>query len=468
MLDLDTRTTILRLASEGHGIKAIARWLGLSKNSVKAVVRSGQADVPKLDRDEQLIEHIDRVRELFASCRGNLVRVHEELASDKVEVAYSTLTGFCRRQGIGLKEARAAGRYHFEPGEEMQHDTSPHVVTVGDRSRTFHCASLVLCFSRRQYAQLYPRWTRFEARVFLTEAIAWLGGAADRCMLDNSTVIIASGTGADAIPAPAMKALADRFDFSFVAHVVGDANRSARVERPFHHIENNFYAGRTFADLADLNAQLRQWCETNFHRYRKRLQASPAELFVAEAPQLKPLPVYIPEVYELHSRRVDIEGYVNLHTNRYSVDARLIGRSVEIRENVDKLRIFDGHRLLEEHDKLEYGARRRRMLDKHQGQHRRKRKPAEPGPHEVLLRAQGPALGALIDALRKRHGGRATKALRRLHQMWADYPTKTVVAAVSEALRHGLTDLGRIDNMILQRIAGDFFRLPVDKDEPDD
>ncbi len=36
-------------------------------------------------------------------------------------------------------------------------------------------------------------------------------------------------------------------------------NRSARVERPFDYIEKNFYPGRTFSELADLNAQFRQW-----------------------------------------------------------------------------------------------------------------------------------------------------------------------------------------------------------------
>jgi transposase len=41
---------------------------------------------------------------------------------------------------------------------------------------------------------------------------------------------------------------------------VGDANRSARVERPFDYIENNFFPGRTFTDWEDLNAQARSWC----------------------------------------------------------------------------------------------------------------------------------------------------------------------------------------------------------------
>ena len=468
MIDLDVRTTILALARQGHGNKTIARWVGVSKTSVKKVIRSGQAGVPALERAEILDPHIDHIRKLYGACKGNLVRVHEELAGEGVDVAYPTLTAFCRRRGLGRKPKPRAGRYVFAPGEEMQHDTSPHAVRVGDRTRNLQCASLILCYSRKQYAQLYPRWTRFEARCFLSEALEWIGGAAGRCMLDNSTVIMIGGTGKHAVASPEMKALADRFGFTFVAHEVGDADRSAHVERIFDYIDNNFYAGRTFADLADLNRQLRQWCETNFQRYRKGLQARASELFVAERPHIKPLPAYIPEVYELHSRRVDVEGYVNLHTNRYSVDDELIGKRVEVRETVTKVRVFDGHRLAEEHDKLEYGARKRQTLDKHQGPVYRNRKPLPPSPKEQLLRGQGPEFGPLIDALRKRYGGRAVKSVRQLHRIWADYPLEPVRRAVSVALKYGLIDLKRIETMVLRHIAGNFFELPVDDDEDSD
>ncbi len=64
------------------------------------------------------------------------------------------------------------------------------------------------------------------------------------------------------IPAPEMAAFAERFGFVFRAHEKGDANRSARVERPFHFIEHNFLAGRTFADLADLKLpRQRAFCD---------------------------------------------------------------------------------------------------------------------------------------------------------------------------------------------------------------
>lgn len=111
---------ILRLSAEGHGIRAIARLLKLSRNAVRKVLDSGVAEVPTLERDEKLAVHLERVRELFVHCKGNLVRVHEELAAEGIEVGYSSLTAFCRHYEIGQPPKQRVGQYHFEPGEEMR------------------------------------------------------------------------------------------------------------------------------------------------------------------------------------------------------------------------------------------------------------------------------------------------------------------------------------------------------------
>lgn len=468
MLDVDQRKAILLLAEQGHSSRAIARAIGVGRNTVRRVMRSGKAEVPPLERPEQLLEHVARVTELHTRCRGNLVRVAEELLVEGIETSYSGLTAFCRRHGIGQTPKKRAGRYHFAPGEEMQHDTSPHTPMIGGRKTAVQLASLVLCYSRRMYAQAYIRWSRFECRVFLTEGIEVLGGAGHRCMIDNSSIIIAHGRGKDAVPADAMEALARRFGFTFEAHAVGDANRSGRVERPFWDVERNFYAGRTFEDLADLNAQLRQWCERRADKHRRELGTTPRQLWVAERPALVPLPLHIPEVYEVHTRRVDVEGYVSLHTNRYSVPTALIGRRVTVRESMHRVRVFDGHRLVAEHERRPFGARTRVTLPEHEDHTRWRHRSVPPSEHERALRASSPVLGAMVDALRVRHGGQALRAVRRLHRLWRDYPTEPVVKAVQIALEHRLLDLGRLERMVLRRIAGDFFRLPTDDDPTDD
>ena len=96
---------------------------------------------------------------------------------------------------------------------------------------------------------MYPRFDRFACKVFLTDALRYVGGACKSCMIDNTHVVVLRGTGREMVPVPEMEAFAERYGFRFHAHEKGDANRSARVERPFHFIENNFLAGRTFAEL---------------------------------------------------------------------------------------------------------------------------------------------------------------------------------------------------------------------------
>ena len=461
MLKRDVRAAVLELHRQGHGVRAIARALRISRSSVRRVLMQGSADVPPLQRPDKLTESINLVRELYASCEGNLVRVHEELEARNIQVGYATLTSFCRRQRIGVETKLPAGFYHFEPGEEMQHDTSPHRVVVGGRLRRLECASLVLCYSRMIFAQAYPRWNRFWCKVFLTAALRYFGGAAKRAMLDNSSIIIVSGTGANAVAAPEMVALARFFGFEFVAHEKGDANRSARVERPFDYIEHNFYAGRTFVDVADLNWQFVTWCDQVNAKYRRSLRASHRELFAVEHPKLQRLPLYIPEPSEFHQRTVDTLGYVTVHANNYSVPCSLLDRSVDVIARRDLIQIFDGHRLVCEHPREEDGARQRCTLEAHREERQRLRLGRhKPSPQEQTLMAAAPELAELVAHLKSRHRGRAIRPIRRLHQMFLDYPTDPLCTAIRRALDHGLYDLQRIEAIVLEQLSGSFFREP--------
>jgi hypothetical protein len=393
------------------------------------------------------------------------------MEAEGTNTRYSTLTGFCRRHGIGVKPKVPAGRYPFDPGREMQKDTSPHDVQVGGKVRRLQCAGLVMCFSTMCFAQLVPHFTRFWCKVFLTDAARYFQGLAETCMIDNTHVIIAYGTGKNAVPAPEMKAFADRFGFRFVAHEKGNANRSAHVERLFHYIENNFYPGRTFRDLADLNQQLIQWCDKVNRTFKKSIQATPIELFQSEMPLLKPLPIHVPEVYNLEHRIVDIEGFVSLHTNRYSAPADLIGRTVEVRESKDRVRILHDHKSTCEHVRMEDGARARSTLPEHQrrGLWRDKRAGALPAlPEESLLKNAGAPFDTFIDRLKTQANKRHTSAIRKLYRMFLDYPTPVLRKTVERALEFGLIDLERIERMVLKTVAHEFFRLPQLDDDPEE
>lgn len=459
MLDQAQRTAILALHRQGRGKRTIAKALGISRGAVRKVIASTTSTVPPLERASKAEPHRERILELHKSCSGNLVRVHEELVVAGADLSYQALTAFCRRQGIGQKAKVPVGRYHFDPGEEMQHDTSPHELVLDGRRQRAQTASLVLCYSRLLFFQFYPRFTRFDCKVFLTEALRYVGGACRVCMIDNTHLVVLKGTGAEMIAVPEMVAFAERYNFEFRAHEIGDANRSARVERPFHYIENNFLAGRSFADWQDANRQARAWCDRVNANFKRHLRASPRELFATERPQLEPLPLWVPEVYLLHHRIVDTEGYVTVNTHRYSVPSRLIGRRMEVRETAQRIEIYEGPRRVAEHQRPIDPTSQRHTLPEHRparGEGARRR---DPSPEEKLLLDSAPEIRDYVAALKRRGAGRGTLALRRLLQMVREYPRRPLLQAVHTAAQYGLYDLERVERMVLREIAGEYFVL---------
>lgn len=468
MLDQATRAAILRLHEEGHGTRTIARVLNVSRGAVKKICREGSSEVPRLDRAEKAEPYRDQILELYASCKGNLVRVHEELVSAGADLSYNALTAFCRRHGIGHEPRRPAGQYPFDPGEEMQHDTSPHDAEIGGRCRRVQTASLVLCHSRMVFMQMYPRFTRFECKVFLTDALVYFDGACGRCMIDNTHVVVLSGTGREMTPVPEMAAFGERFGFSFCAHEKGDANRSAHVERAFDFMENNFLAGRRFASFPDANTQARTWCDKVNAAHKRHLHASPRELFAAERVRMRRLPEHVPEVYLLHQRIVDTEGYVNVSRNRYSVPWRLMGRQVEVRESKERIDVFDGPRRVASHERVALPDNVRITAAEHrpprsEGVFARRTPPVE----EQRLAERMPETSPYLALLRSRGRGHH-RDLRGLLRMVDEYPRAPLLGALHEALRYGLADIERLERMILRRIAKDFFVLRPDADtDPD-
>jgi len=387
------------------------------------------------------------------------VRVHEELTASGAPLSYQALTAFCRRHGIGQAPPVAAGQYHFEPGEEMQHDTSPHELELAGKKRKVQTASAVLCYSRMLFFQCSPTFQRFDCKVFLTAALGYFAGAPGRVMIDNTHVVVLRGTGREMVPVPEMAAFAERFGFHFVAHAIGDANRSARVERPFSFIENNFLAGRTFASWEDLNQQARQWCDKVNSTYKKHLRAVPRELFAVERLHLQPLPAWIPEVYRLHPRLVDIEGYVALHTNRYSVPLDWIGRRVEVRETQDKIEIQLDARHLVTHRRIAEAEHQRVTLAEHRPPRGQGLPRPDPHPEEKAILAAVPEIADYLATLKQRGRKVLTLALRQLLRLVREYPRQPLLAAVGEAARYGLYDLDRLERMILRRVAREYFLL---------
>jgi transposase len=467
MLPEALHQAIRLLHAQGRPLRDISRTLKVSRNTVRRVLRGGEGERAQAPREEPRVQAlVDLLPGLYRDCKGNAVRIAEVLKDQHGrDIAYSTLTRLIRELTDLRTPKKRSGTYSFAPGEEMQHDTSPHRLTLGDKVLTAQCASLVLAYSRLLFVQYYPRFTRFEAKAFLSAALQVFDGAARRCVIDNTSVILAGGAGASARIAPEMAAFAAVFGFEFMAHAIGHSDRKGRVERPFAYVENNFLAGRTFADWADLNAQARAWCQQVANAKVKRvLGISPQAAYLMERPHLLPLPGALPPVSEIHHRVVDSYGFVHLDTNRYSVPERWVGKPVAVHKLPEQVLVYADRALIAEHPRLiEQREARQRAPGHHPVLERRRA--VGPSPQEQALTGADPRLDAYVAALKQRAPGRGVGKLRRLLELKRTYPAEPFLAAIAQALHYGLFDLSRLERLILERVAGDFFAL--DGEDPD-
>jgi transposase len=456
MITVEIRSVVRTLAAQGRPLREISRLLKLSRNTVRRILRGSE---PPSERTCAAATRRQQIQPLFERAGGNVVRVQEMLAAEQGQpVPYSTITRWVREAEL-REPPKRSGEYDFGPASESQHDTSPHRVTIGEKTLTAQCAALVLAYSRRLYVQYYPRFTRLEAKHFLLEAARFMEGTCPVCVIDNSSVIVAGGSGAEALIAPEMAAFGRALGFAFRPHRLMHPDRKGRIERPFAWVETNFLPGRTFSDFDDLNRQALQWCTQIANQKTKRaLGMSPEAAYVLEKPHLQGLPLALPPVYEVLERTVDLMGFVSVETNRYSVPERFVGKPVSVYQYPSELQIHCRGTLIATHPRLIGRREARQTLPEHHPYAPRAQR-RMPAPEEKLLRGRHPTLDRYMAALTDSKPGRAVRALRRLLQIQQTYPAEPFIAALEQALRFNLFDLGRLERLVLKHVAGDFFAL---------
>lgn len=456
---------ILSLYQRGVQIRQISQILKLSRNTVRRVLRGKWQERPQ--RASPYEELSPLIREVFNIAQGNVVRV-QEILQDQYgrNVPYSTLTRIV--QSLDLREEKKkqrSGTYVFGPGQEMQHDTSPHGALLDGKKVKAQCAGLVLGYSRKLFIQYYPSFTRFEARVFLDEAFQFMDGACPSCIIDNTSVLVAHGSGPEAEIAPEMERFGQIFGVKFIPHAIGDADRKAKMERNFFYVERNFLAGRTFTDWQDLNEQAKRWCmEIANQKVKRSLGISPEAAYLMEKPHLTPLPPYIPPVYQTIYRTVDVAGYVQVDTNRYSAPERLIGKEVEVHKLWDRVEVFFKNQKVADHPRLIDKRETRITATGHHPPFNRQRAHEGPCQEEKILLGQHEWLDQFVEGLKKRSSGRGVMQLRRLLDLKRTYPPEAFEKALVQALRYGLYDLPRLEQMILSHVQGDFFTIEEDEE----
>jgi len=334
----------------GQPIKAIARETGISRNTVRKMVRGKhQGTYTRKEPEKRILDEFEPyLRQNWQERNAHLL--YEDITS----MGYAGSEVTVRRFRARLKRehglvAAATVRFETPPGKQAQVDWG-EVGRLRDdtgRLRKLYVFVYVLGHSRHTYAEFtfsmkLPELIRCHQNAFAAD-----GGWPAEILTDNMAQV--------RLPSGKLNALfadfAAHHGFAVKTHKPYRPRTKGKVERMVGYIKGNFMPSRSFTDIDDANRQLATWLAQANARVHSTTKAVPAELLrTVELPALTALdaaPRYV--VAETAQRSVSRESTVAFGGNRYSVPPKHLGTKVLVEARAGSIRVRLGDTIIAEH-----------------------------------------------------------------------------------------------------------------------
>lgn len=383
---------ILDLHRQGLSVTAIARRTGRDPKTVRKYIERG-LEPPvygprQVGRPSKLAPYLDYLRERVASFPDlSAVRLTRELRERGYKGAYTAVKRFVAAIRPESQPKPFEVRFETPPGYQAQVDFARFLTTFTDEPGSMRIVwlfSMVLGHSRHIFARFVMHQDLQTLLRCHMLAFTALGGVPIEILYDRMKTAVTGEDGdGHIIYNRSLIALGRHYGFLPRACRPYRAKTKGKVERPFSYIRQDFFLGRSFRNLDDLNAQLDDWLATVANvRLHGTTQRIVSEAFAAEQPELQKLPTFPFDALLKLERRVSHDGLVSIGGNYYSVPDRT-RRVVEVHQLPDQIRILDEGRLVATHPILE--GRRQYRVD---AAHRRgatARPVRHPVDHQILV-----------------------------------------------------------------------------------
>jgi transposase len=322
---------VVTLARQGTAQRAMARALGVSRNTVSALLEAHQAGretehvaieprPSRAPRPTKLDVYKPRILELMARFADiTAQRVFEILKDEGFDGSYTGVKRCMRVLRPPPRPTPSLTTPDYGPGEMSESDWSPYEVrfTTG-KTALVQALSHVLSFSTRKYFGLYESNDLHALMDGHERAFARFDGCAEQCKYDSQKPVVLRWEGHQPIYNPRFLAFSSHYEFRPLAVRRGHPNDKPRVERSFWEIERSFLNGREFRDLDDMRAQLADWL-ARIVDHRVRDKSTALERFAQERERLVPLARHPYDTARVVYRLCGIDGFVDWRGNRYAV-----------------------------------------------------------------------------------------------------------------------------------------------------
>ncbi len=356
MISVEDWAEIRRLhRAEGLPIRQIAKLKGISRNTVRAAVRSdGPPRYERVPGGSVADGFEPRIRELLRAVPD----MPSTVIAERIGWPYSirTLSGRVAELRPAYVPPDPASRTAYAAGELAQCDFwFPDVrVPVGfgqvRAARQLPVLTMVCGYSRWASALLVPSrcaedlfagwWAEIEALGAVPKLLVWDGEGAIGRRRGGRIELTAECQGFRGTLATSVYVCQPR-----------DPEAKGLVERFHDYLERSWLPGREFTGPADFNAQLGEWVAIVNTRWRRHLECSPADRIGADRAAMTGLPPVAPATGWRRTARLPRDHYVRLDGNDYSVDPAVIGRRIEVTADLARVRVTCDGRVVADHER---------------------------------------------------------------------------------------------------------------------
>jgi transposase len=340
---------IKELRSEGLSIRAIAQRTGLSRNTVRKVLRGEhRLVVASGPRGSKVEPFKDYLRERFERYQLSAVRLFAEIQGMGYSGSLPTVRRFVQRlKGPSRRLRQVTVRYETPPGKQAQADWADcGRFTGGDGvAFTVYVFVMVLSYARMLFVQFTTSMRLAQLLRCHSLAFEYFGGLPAQILYDNMKQI---RTGPGQLNEQ-FRDYADHYGFAIKTHRPYRPRTKGKVERMVDYIKDNFLAGRTFGSLDELNAQTRHWLE---HTANARVHGTTGLIPKEQWPLETLTPFHGRPAFESMRpvrRTVNNEAMVHYHGSRYSVAPSYAGQTVRVHSEGGCIHVHGGDTIIAEH-----------------------------------------------------------------------------------------------------------------------
>jgi transposase len=342
--------------AEGVPVKAIARLLGISRNTVRAAIASDAP--PRYERRAagSIVDAVEpRIRELlqvYPTMPATVIA--ERIGWDR---GLTVLKDRVRELRPVYLPPDPASRTSYVAGEIAQCDFwfPPVELAVGfgqsRRPAQLPVLTMVTGYSRWASAVLIPTRTAADLFAGWWQLIAALG-AVPRVLVWDGEGAIGRWRAGKAELTGDCQAFRGMLGTKVVVCKPADPEAKGLVERFHDYLERSFLPGRSFAGPADFNAQLAGWIAVVNTRIRRALGCAPCDRITADRQAMLALPPVPPATGWRASARLARDHYIRLDSNDYSVHPAVIGRRVEVAADLDRVRVLCEGKVVADHERV--------------------------------------------------------------------------------------------------------------------